>query len=121
MATVLIDANDLERGSLVPLLRRAGYSTVEAKGTGDALYKALDIDPDLIIVARQRLVEDDIYLPLLRRITNALVVVAGPDDEAIMSETLFRGADDYVPHSASENVMLARIRAALRQKINSRH
>ena len=98
-----------------------GYEIVEAPNARAALEELARAEPDLIIL--------DLGLPdlsgheLLRRIREAheavpVLVLSSRDDERGKVEALDLGADDYVTKPFGMNELLARMRTALRHKLN---
>ena len=114
---LLVDDDALLRRSLAYNLTRAGYRTSAAATGEDALQSAEHDPPDLVLL--------DIGLPgmdgleVLRRLQQTLDVPVifltarrRELDEALGLEL---GADDYVTKPFDLNVLLARIKAALRR------
>jgi two-component system KDP operon response regulator KdpE len=100
-------------------LQAHGYRVAEASN-GRTASNALAENPDLIIL--------DLGLPdvqgleLLRRwreegVSTPIVVLSSRDDEPGKVQALDLGADDYVTKPFGMNELLARIRAALRHRL----
>jgi two-component system KDP operon response regulator KdpE len=97
-------------------LSSAGYALEEASTAAEALHRASDRPPDLVIL--------DLGLPdmdgqeVLRQLRQWLlapiIVLSARDQERQKIEALDRGADDYLTKPFSTGELLARIRAALR-------
>lgn len=98
-----------------------GYQVLEAPN-GKAALERLDDKPDLIIL--------DLGLPdmqgldLLRRfrdqgVTAPIIVLSSRGDEAGKVQALDLGADDYVTKPFGLNELLARMRAAMRHRLQS--
>jgi two-component system, OmpR family, KDP operon response regulator KdpE len=100
-------------------LARQGFELLEAVNGQDALAQ-LFINPDVITL--------DLGLPdidgleLLRRLRERrddlpIVVLSSRSDEAVKVQALDLGADDYVTKPFGMNELIARIRAALRHRL----
>ena len=117
MASILLVSDEVEQSSLAALLRRAGYIPIETRDSGEALRETLDSRPQLIIMAKDTPpVEGVDLLPLLRRVTQAPILVIGPDAENDLVQALLHGADSYIKHPVDTDELLARIRSILRRQ-----
>lgn len=121
MATVLIVDDEPKITNLVrSYLEHAGYRTMIASDGTEALSRALNINPDLIIL--------DLMLPGLdgfevtRRIrqetTVPIIMLTARSDEDDRLLGLDLGADDYVTKPFSPKELVARVRAVLRRTGN---
>lgn len=104
---------------LRPSLGAAGYDVVEAHDGAEALKRAAADAPDVIVL--------DLGLPdrdgkdVIRGIREwskvPIVVLSARDREAEKIEALDLGADDYVNKPVGVGELLARLRAALRHRM----
>ncbi len=121
MANILLVSDEVGQGSLAALLRRAGYIPIETSDSGEALQETLDRTPQLIIMAKETPpVEGVDLLPLLRRVTQAPILVIGPDAENDLVQALLHGADSYIKQPVDPDELLARIRNILRRQCGPR-
>ena len=114
---LLVDDDALLRRSLAYNLERAGYHTTTAASGEDALFCASHDPPDLVLL--------DIGLPgmdgldVLRQLRQTLdapiIFLTAHRKELDEVLGLELGADDYVTKPFDLNVLLARIKAALRR------
>jgi DNA-binding response OmpR family regulator len=116
--TLLIVDDDQDlRGAVAEQLQAEGFDTLEAATAGEGLRKARDEKPDLVLLdvdlpdmdgreACRRLREDGVMTPVIM-----LTAAAGDDDTV---QGLDAGANDYVTKPYKFAVLLARIRAQLR-------
>ena len=123
MAKILLVDDDMFILSLLQTsLQRNNFQVVLSRSGTEALQTAYVQRPDLIVL--------DIHLPdmngvelcrRLRDMTSApIIVLSALDQEQTVVEALEAGADDYVikPHNSAE--LVARIRALLRIRQNTR-
>lgn len=121
MTTLLIvDDEPQIRKALRINLEARDYATAEAGDGKSALRMAADLSPDLILL--------DLGLPdldgidvvtALRGWTKVpIIVLTVRDDERSKVAALDAGADDYVTKPFGINELLARIRAALRRRVD---
>ena len=121
-AILVIDDEPPIRKLLRTGLGTQGYRIVDATNGRTALQALRDERPDLIIL--------DLGLPdmdghaLLRAIRAThddipVIVLSSRDDERGKVEALDGGADDYVTKPFGMNELLARIRAALRHRLQT--
>jgi two-component system, OmpR family, KDP operon response regulator KdpE len=101
-------------------LSTQGYEILEAPNGRTALERLGQCKPDLIILDLG--LPDMSGLDLLRRIrqphdTVPILVLSSRDDERGKVEALDLGADDYVTKPFGMNELLARMRTALRHRI----
>jgi len=116
--TLLIVDDDQDlRGAIAEQLQAEGFDTVEAATAGDGVRQARDAKPDLILLdvdlpdmdgreACKRMREDGVTTPVI------MLTAADTDDDAVRG--LDSGANDYVTKPYKFAVLLARIRAQLR-------
>lgn len=104
---------------LRPSLSAAGYDVIEARDGAEALKRAAAEAPDVIVL--------DLGLPdrdgkdVIRSIREwskvPIVVLSARDRESEKIEALDLGADDYVNKPVGVGELLARLRAALRHRM----
>jgi two-component system KDP operon response regulator KdpE len=120
LVSILIVEDELPLCRLLRrVLRAHGYRTLEASTGGQALTEVRDYHPDLVVL--------DLGLPdvdgitLIERIRAIgqvpIVVLSGRDDEEAKVAALDGGADDYVTKPFGVDELLARIRTALRHRL----
>jgi two-component system KDP operon response regulator KdpE len=118
---LVVDDEPQIRRLLRATLTAHGYTIVESASGADAILKATMEHPDLILL--------DLGLPdidgteVIERIREwsrvPIIVLSVRDREQDKIMALDRGADDYVTKPFGAGELLARIRAALRHKVQS--
>jgi two-component system response regulator VicR len=98
-------------------LRKEGYTTIEAYDGEQAMDKALNQNPDLILL--------DIMLPkmdgftvcrkLRQSITTPIIMLTAKEEEVDKVIGLELGADDYITKPFSHRELIARVKANLRR------
>jgi two-component system response regulator VicR len=98
-------------------LRKEGYTTIEAYDGEQAMDKALNQNPDLILL--------DIMLPkmdgftvcrkLRQSITTPIIMLTAKEEEVDKVLGLELGADDYITKPFSHRELVARVKANLRR------
>ena len=119
-ATVLVvDDEPAIRRFLRSTLDVQGWATVEAADAGEALRAVRHHRPDLILLDLGLPDRDGLALvPELRALCDAaLLVLTSRDDERSKVAALDAGADDYVTKPFGVPELLARMRAALRHRV----
>jgi len=116
--TLLIVDDDQDlRGAIAEQLQAEGFDTVEAATAGEGVRQAREAKPDLILLdvdlpdmdgreACKRMREDGVTTPVI------MLTAADTDDDTVRG--LDSGANDYVTKPYKFAVLLARIRAQLR-------
>lgn len=116
--TLLIVDDDQDlRGAIAEQLRAENFDIVEAETAGDGVRLAREAKPDLILLdvdlpdmdgrdACKRMREDGISAPVI------MLTAASTDEDAVRG--LDSGANDYVTKPYKFAVLLARIRAQVR-------
>jgi len=115
---LIVDDEMQIRRLLRSALDRSGYDCVEA-ADGRALLNALKIDkPDVVLLDLGLPDRDGIELiPLIKADSTArILVITAREQTAEKVAALDLGADDYVTKPFDTEELLARIRAALRQR-----
>jgi len=117
--TLLLADDDLTiTNSLTPFFERAGFHVVTAANGADALEKAQNLRPNLLIL--------DVLMPrldgreVLRRLRRAglqtpTILLTQVGDALERALALEEGADDYLNKPFESHELLARIRAVLRR------
>ena len=113
---VIIDADEAERRRNAAALAAAGFSTLQASASVEGLLQVLDSGPDLIIVAEEMppLRAADL-LVILRRVSDAPIIVIGQDGDPDEIAALESGADAYLRRRDSRRLLTARVNALLRR------
>ena len=116
--TLLIVDDDQDlRGAIAEQLQAEGFDTVEAAMASEGIRQAQDAKPDLILLdvdlpdmdgreACRQMRRDGVTAPVI------MLTAAATDDDAVQG--LDSGANDYVTKPYKFAVLLARIRAQLR-------
>lgn len=116
---LVVDDEPAIRRFLNSALTADGYAVLQAADGGSALKLAASDRPDLFVIDLglpdldgQALIEE------LRRLSKApIIVLSARDDEAGKVRALDHGADDYVVKPFGIDELLARVRAALRHRV----
>ncbi|MBC7986747.1 MAG: response regulator [Sphingomonadaceae bacterium] len=117
---LIVDDEPQIRTLLRATLTRAGYAVVEA-ASARACLAAVSIDrPDLVLLDLGLPDRDGLELfGLLREAKAKVIVVSAREGTAQKVAALDLGADDYVTKPFDTEELLARVRAALRQRLAS--
>jgi two-component system, OmpR family, KDP operon response regulator KdpE len=119
-ATVLVvDDEPAIRRFLRSTLEAQGWATVDARDADEALRAVRHHRPELVLLDLGLPDRDGMdLLPELKRLSDAAVLVlTSRDDDRSMVAALDGGADDYVTKPFSVPELLARLRAALRHRV----
>ncbi len=102
-------------------LRNAGYRVELARNGEEALERAAETLPDLVILDLRMPVLDGIdTLKRLREWSSMpVIVLSARNEEKLKVEALDLGADDYLTKPFSVAELLARVRASLRRSTHS--
>ncbi len=113
---VIIDADEAERRRIAVALGAAGFETLEASASVEGLLQVLDSGPDLILLAEEMppLQAADL-LVILRRASDAPIIVIGEGGDPEEIAALESGADSYVREGTSLRLLTARANALLRR------
>ncbi len=114
---LVVDDEEQIRRALKSILSTRGYTLEMAATGGEALIKAIDSPPDLVVL--------DLMLPdrsgvevcreLRTWMTAPILILSVRSNEADKITALDEGADDYLTKPFSAGELLARIRALLRR------
>jgi two-component system, OmpR family, KDP operon response regulator KdpE len=119
---LIVDDERAIRRFLRSTLEAQGYAAVEAATGAEGLRAVRHHRPDLILLDLGLPDRDGLALvPELRALTDApLLVLTVRDAEASKVRALDAGADDYVTKPFGAPELLARMRAALRHRVQAR-
>jgi len=117
---VIVDDEPAIRRLLRAALERAGYKVVEASNGREAL-SSLDIDrPDAVLLDLGLPDREGLELiPLIVKSGAVLLIISAREATQEKITALDLGADDYVTKPFDTDEVLARLRRALRQHLNS--
>ncbi|HYM12929.1 MAG TPA: response regulator transcription factor [Bryobacterales bacterium] len=114
---LVVDDEELVQRLLKAILSRHHYDVVLASNGDEALDRAVDHAPDLVIL--------DLTLPgmsglevcreLRSWLAAPILVLSGRGEEAVKIKALDQGADDYLTKPFATGELLARLRALLRR------
>ncbi|MDH5371647.1 MAG: response regulator transcription factor [Acidimicrobiia bacterium] len=115
---LVVDDEERLRSTVVSYLRQEGYQVEEAATGEDAVVKALDKRPDLVLLdVRLPGIDGFEVLQQLRRSSDVYVIMlTARADETDRLIGLEGGADDYVTKPFSPRELVARVRTVLRRK-----
>ncbi|PSJ37672.1 response regulator [Allosphingosinicella deserti] len=117
---ILIVDDELQiRRLLQATLARGGYQALEATNAAEALVQARTSAPDAVLLDLGLPDRDGLEIvPLLRKAGNApILVISARDDTDQKVAALDLGAVDYVTKPFDSEEVLARLRAALRERV----
>ena len=117
---LLIDPDEVERRRLQRAFASEGFQLLEAESAIEGLFETLERDPVLILLAEQvpPLAAGELLL-VLRRITEAPVIVIGSGDEPEEGSVLELGAAFYLRRPFGDRVAVARARSLIRRYLGS--
>jgi DNA-binding response OmpR family regulator len=118
MARVLVIEDDRRISDLVRLyLRNDGHEVFQAFDGREGVRLAAVEEPDVIVLDLMLpgLHGRDACLAIRRRSAVPIIMLTALDDERDVIDGLGVGADDYVTKPFNPNVLVARVRAALRR------
>ena len=118
---LIIDDEPQIRRLLRTTLERACYDVSEAASAREALDMISATEPDVVLLDLGLPDRDGLELvPIIRKHSNAtLLVVSARDATDQKVAALDLGADDYVTKPFDTDELLARVRAALRHRMNA--
>lgn len=116
---LVVDDEPQIRRFLRPSLTAQGFAVVEAGNAAEALAKAAEVKPVVVILDMGLPDRDGIeVIRALREWTQTpILVLSVRDREADKIAALDAGADDYVEKPFAMGELLARLRAALRHRL----
>ena len=115
MATVVILPDEEDIGPLIAALAEGGHRVIEAFNSGHVLQLAMRRELDVVILPDgAEPVDGEELLPVIRRLTEAVIVIVGDGDETRTTNALFQGADAYLRSPVDAGQLRSRLRALLR-------
>ena len=121
MATILIVSDELSSHLAIPMAEE-GHRVIEADRSGDTLQQILHLRPDVIVMPDDwESVEGMGLLPVVRGLSEAIMIVVGSSNATRRTEALFAAADAYVEHPVDRALLLARLRTLLRRSRSDAH
>ncbi|MCH7625716.1 MAG: response regulator transcription factor [Chloroflexi bacterium] len=110
-------ANDPElRCSIVNGLACENFDVIYEANGGQGVARILDMNPEVIVLSEDTPVVGGVeYLPLIRRVTSAPIVIVGDGDEMRVVSALVNGADMYVRKPVNSQELVSRVRALCRR------
>lgn len=115
---LVVDDEDRIRSTVVSYFRQEGYHVDEASTGEEAVARARDRGPDLVVLdVRLPGIDGFEVLQQLRRTSDVYVIMlTARTDETDRLIGLEGGADDYVTKPFSPRELVARVRTVLRRK-----
>jgi two-component system, OmpR family, KDP operon response regulator KdpE len=114
---LVVDDEEQIRRALRSILSTRGYTLEMASTGGEALIKAIDSPPDLVVL--DLMLPDRTGIEVCRELrswmTAPILILSVRSNEADKIKALDEGADDYLTKPFSAGELLARIRALLRR------
>ena len=114
---LVVDDEEQIRRALKSILSTRGYTLDMAVTGGEALIKAIDTPPDLVVL--DLMLPDRSGIEVCRELrawmTAPILILSVRSNEADKITALDEGADDYLTKPFSAGELLARIRALLRR------
>ncbi|KPJ52165.1 MAG: hypothetical protein AMS16_06770 [Planctomycetes bacterium DG_58] len=113
---LVVDDDELERRRVVAEFARAGMVVAEASNAVEGLIGVLEEAPEVIVLSEEipPLAADDV-VSVLRRLSDAPLIILGSGQDPEEVSALDRGADAYLRRPLSSAMLLARARALLRR------
>ncbi len=115
---LIVDDSGANRLLLGSILKKSGYDITEAVDGQQALERAFDAPPDLILLDIMMPNMDGFqFLPALRRESQVpVIIITARDEETDAVLGLELGADDYVIKPFRLRELIARVRSQLRRQ-----
>ncbi len=114
---LVVDDEEQIRRALTSILSTRGYALAMAATGQEALLKAIDRPPDLVVL--DLMLPDRSGIEVCRELrtwmTAPILILSVRANEADKIEALDEGADDYLTKPFSAGELLARVRALLRR------
>ena len=110
-------ANDSDlRCSIENGLAHENFDVISEANGGQGVARILDMNPEVIVLSEDTPVVGGVeYLPLIRRVTSAPIVVVGDGDDIRVVSALVNGADMYVRKPVNPQELVSRVRALCRR------
>ena len=110
-------ANDSDlRGSIVNDLVGSNFEVTYESDGGQGVAHIIDMNPEVIVLSEDTPVVGGLeYLPLIRRVTSAPIVIVGDGDDIRVVSALVNGADMYVRKPVNSKELVSRVRALSRR------
>ena len=119
ISALLSDLDDRTRVELEGILVAEGLNVSDIDTTSHLLASVMENRPDLVFLPDTILPVGTLeVLPLLRRLTRAIIVVIGPGNETTVANSLLQGADIYVKTPLCRRDFVARLNALLRRYLS---
>ncbi len=116
---LIVDDNQLNRDLLCRLLARLGFEIAEAENGQECLYKAVEFQPDVILMDLRMPVMDGLEtarrlrkLPELKDVV--LIALSASVFESTQQESILAGCNDFLPKPIEVNHFLEQLRVHLR-------
>ncbi len=111
----MVSDSDL-RSSIMNDLVGNNFEVMHEANGGQAVARILDVNPGVIVLSEDTPVVGGVeYLPLIRRVTSAPIVIVGDGDEIRVVSALVNGADMYVRKPVNPQELVSRVRALCRR------
>ncbi|MCY7385135.1 MAG: response regulator, partial [Microcoleus sp. CAN_BIN18] len=115
---LIVDDNQLNRDLLCRLLGRLGFEVAEAQNGQECLYKAVEFQPDVILMDLRMPVMDGLetarrlrQLPALKDVV--LIALSASVFESTQEESILAGCNDFLPKPIEANHFLEQLRVHL--------
>ena len=115
---LIVDDNQLNRDLLCRLLGRLGFEIAEAQNGQECLYKAVEFQPDVILMDLRMPVMDGLEtarrlrkLPELKDVV--LIALSASVFESTQQESILAGCNDFLPKPIEVNHFLEQLRVHL--------
>lgn len=117
LRVLVVDDEKAIRSFLYTSLSSYGYTIFEAADGEEALAKALDVHPDLVILDLGLPDMDgvEVIASIRKRTKIPIIILSVRDDPSEKISALDAGADDYLTKPFSTEELLARLRAVMRR------
>lgn len=104
------------RGSIVDDLVGNNFEVTYESDGGQGVARIIDMNPEVIVLSEDTPVVGGVeYLPLIRRVTSAPIVIVGDGDDIRVVSALVNGADMYVRKPVNSQELVSRVRALSRR------